>query len=921
MCTGRAGPRLTDMKDLLPEATVATSPVRRDHARVDTVPGPGRTDMTGLLERASELSRLHECIKEMAELRCGRVVLVSGEAGIGKTALLRQFRAALPRRFSVLWGTCDPLFTPRPLGPLLEPAAEAGGELAVLVELGARPHEVAGALLAELRRHAPSVLVLEDLHWADEATLDVIRLIVRRIESAATLVALSFRDDALHRDLPLQLVLGELPAHVVAARLELSGLSHSAVRAMAEHTELDADDLYARTAGNPFFVTETLAAGSEVVPATVRGAVFARVARLSPAARGLLDAVAVVPQRAEVWLLEAMIEEGLDALDECLRSGVLRAEADGVVFRHELARLTIENSLPPDRAVSLHRRALAALSAPELGGPDLARLAHHAEAAGDGPAVLRYAPAAGEHAASLGAPREAQNQYLRALRFAKNLPNEDRAPLLERFADHAYLSDQRAEAADALTEVIATHRRGGDHIRQGDALRRRARLLSCIGRLHEAVEDAGEAVRVLELAPPGPELARAYSAVAGLSMESDPGATIAFGERAISLAERIADTEALVHALNNIGTVRLLRGDERGRAELERSLSLALRNDLGTDAGRAFINLAFTLGRSGRWTDAMDATVSGIEYCRERGLEAWVRCLLGYHARAELALGWWDTAAETAGAMLAAPRDQILKPRLDALIVLALVRARRGDPEYRPLLDEARSLGQDTGDLEVLADIATARAEAAWLEGRPEAIADETAQALALAERHGDGAYGGELAVWRRRGGLSAEVRPGALEHHRQLLTGDWAAAASAMRARSCGYDAALALADSGDPDALRQALEELQQMGARAAAANVARRLRELGERRLPRGPRANTRANAAGLTSRELEVLPLLAEGLRNAEIADRLIVSPKTVDHHVSSILRKLEVKTRGQAGAAAARLGLTGPDSNGVGATRQ
>ena len=298
------------------------------------------------------------------------------------------------------------------------------------------------------------MLVLEDLHWADEATLDVIRLIVRRIESAATLVALSFRDDCLHRDHPLQLVLGELPGHAVGARIELTGLSREAVHEMAESSALDADDLYVRTAGNPFFVTETLAAASDVIPATVRDAVLARVARLTAAARDLLDAVAVVPQRAEVWLLEAITDGGLGALDECLGSGVLRTEADGVVFRHELARLTVENSLSPDRAVSLHRRALEALSRPELGAPDLARLAHHAEAAGDGPAVLRYAPAAGEHAASLGSPREAQNQYLRALRFADNLSSEERAPLLQRFADHAYLSDQRSEAADAMTEVI-----------------------------------------------------------------------------------------------------------------------------------------------------------------------------------------------------------------------------------------------------------------------------------------------------------------------------------------------------------------------------------------------------------------------------------------------------------------------------------
>lgn len=187
---------------------------------------------------------------------------------------------------------------------------------------------------------------------------------------------------------------------------------------LAQKSTLDAEELHVRTAGNPFFVTEALAADTELVPATVRDAVLARVARLSAPARGLLDAVAVVPQRAEVWLLEALAREALEALDECVSSGILRAEASGVAFRHALARLAVEESLPLDRAVTLHRRAIAALAQPAVGEPDLARLAHHAEAAGDSELVSRYAPSAGEDAASVGAHREAQDQYARALRCA-----------------------------------------------------------------------------------------------------------------------------------------------------------------------------------------------------------------------------------------------------------------------------------------------------------------------------------------------------------------------------------------------------------------------------------------------------------------------------------------------------------------------
>jgi predicted ATPase len=250
-------------------------------------------------------------------------------------------------------------------------------------------------------------------------------------------------------------------------RLELAGLSREAVRRLGEASALDPDDLYARTRGNPFFVTESIAAGGDRVPASIRDAVLSRIAHLSPNARALLNAVAIVPQRSEVWLLEALTNASLAPLDECLTSGVLRTQADGVAFRHELARLVIEDALAPDRAVALHRRALAVLADPSITAPDLARLAHHAEAAGDGPAVLRYAPAAGERAAALGSPREAQHHYWRALPFAEGIEPAQRAQLLERFSEHAYLSDMRAEAADAINEAIAIHRRRGDIVRQG----------------------------------------------------------------------------------------------------------------------------------------------------------------------------------------------------------------------------------------------------------------------------------------------------------------------------------------------------------------------------------------------------------------------------------------------------------------------
>ena len=887
---------------------LASRASRRDHRGVQLWGQPGAVE-DELVERSRELELLSECLAAVDESARGHAVFLSGEAGIGKTALLRRFCDELGAGVRVLWAACDPLYAPRPLGPLLDVARITNGEFRERVQRGAKPHDVATALIAELEPPGPTVLVLEDLHWADEATLDVVRLVGGRLRAVPVLLLGSYRDEQLDRSHPLRILLGELPGRGAVTRLELEGLSRSAIAALAEPSGLDAAELYDRTAGNPFFVTEALAAGTVGVPQTVRDAVLARAARLSSSARALLDAVAVVPQRVELWLLEALVDGQPDGIDECLGSGMLTSEADSVAFRHELARLVVEESLTPGRRVALHRCAVAAIEASALGARDLARLAHHAEAAGDADAVLRVAPAAAEQASSVDAHREAQRQYGRAIRFAHAIAPEARADLLERFAAEGYLTDMREEAVDALGEALAIHRARGDISKQGDALRLRSRLLTCLGRTEEARALSREAVAVLEQAPPGPALARAYSAMSGdAMMDDDAEATISWGRRAIALAEDVGDTQALVDALCNVGTIELARGIESGHAALERSLALALQTGRGPDVGRAYINFASVFVRRREWGKADRHLDAGIGFCRERGLEAWSSCLLAERAGAELGRGRWTDAADTARWILESAPRAAVQQRHAALLALALVRARRGDPEYWPLLDEALEIARAAESLGWLAPVAAARAEAAWLEGRTDAIAPETDAAFDLALERREPWSVGELASWRRRAGVLAEPPAGAAEPYRLELSGAWRQAAAIWRELGCPYDEALALADSGDEEALREAHETLRALGAGPATAIVSRRLRERGVRGVPRGPRSRTRENPHGLTARELDVLKLLALGLRNAQIAGRLIVSEKTVDHHVSAILRKLDVGTRGEAAAEARRLGI-------------
>jgi DNA-binding CsgD family transcriptional regulator len=278
----------------------------------------------------------------------------------------------------------------------------------------------------------------------------------------------------------------------------------------------------------------------------------------------------------------------------------------------------------------------------------------------------------------------------------------------------------------------------------------------------------------------------------------------------------------------------------------------------------------------------------------------------------EVNLGRWDEASGSAAVALRDPRSAPVV-RVYASVALGLVRARRGDPEASDLLEDAHTVVAATGQLEWVTLVAAARAEAAWLAGDHATVKQVTDDGLALALELQEPWSIAELAYWRWLSGVRDELPEGnAPIPYRLSIAGEWAQAAKLWRDIGSPYEAALALAAADDETALRRAHDELQALGARPAIAIVARRLRERGARGVPRGPRRQTRANPAGLTGRELEVLTLLVEGMRNAEIAKRLVISEKTVDHHVSAVLRKLDARTRGEASAAASNLGLTRHD---------
>ncbi len=472
---------------------------------------------------------------------------------------------------------------------------------------------------------------------------------------------------------------------------------------------------------------------------------------------------------------------------------------------------------------------------PPTGAPDLERLSHHADAAGDGPAVLRFAPAAAVRAAAVGAHREAAAQYARALQYAESLGLPERAELLERRSHECYLTDQPDEAIDALRSAIECRRELGDTRKEGDSLRRLGNILWCPGRTAEARETAQEAVTVLEQLPPGRELAMAYATLASLHKDrDDSNGAVEWGTRAFELAESLDDTETLIHALNTIGTTELYAGTPEGLEKLERSLELGKRADSPDHVGRAFMNLVGAGTRLRTYELADRYLDEGLVYLRERGLDLWRLYLLAFRARIELDRGRWSEAMDSAGLVLQ-KRYISTFPRIQALVVLGLVRARRGELDAQSPLDDALVLATPTQELPRIAPVAAARAEVAWLAGDREGVRVATEEAFKLALRQRVAWPIGELACWRWRAGLDSEAPEGAAEPYAVEIAGDWARASELWTEIGCPYEAALALAGADDEDALRRALDEFQRLGAQPAAEMVARRMDKRAVRGLP--------------------------------------------------------------------------------------
>jgi DNA-binding CsgD family transcriptional regulator/tetratricopeptide (TPR) repeat protein len=898
-----------------------------------------------LLEREPSLALLAGYAAE-ARRGEGRLVLLDGEAGVGKTALVERFQRDLPAA-SWSWGACDGLFTPRPLGPLYDLADQLGGALFDLCSRpaaqGADREELFRALLRQVSEPgALNVIVVEDIHWADEATMDLLRFAGRRLRDAPVLLIVTYRDDDLAAGDPLRVALGELARQRPTRRISLAALSADAVQVLASGSDLEPAALYRLTGGNPFYVTEVLNAGMTQVPASARDAVLARAAGLSGDARQLLEVAALTGARVEPWLLQATatgppeavaegpgksdavaegpgksdaVAEGpgkSDAVAELLACGLLAADGagdsatggSGLRFRHEIARLAVEQAIPAHRRVAIHGRILAALRA--SGPQDDAKLAFHAEGAGDAAAVLRHAPAAARRAAELASHREAAAQLERALRFAAQAGDTVRAGLYDDLAVELALLDRAAEAAEIGQRALDLWRAAGDRLREGDTMRRLSCTLWHLCRGEDAEEAADHAVDVLESLPPGVELAQAYANLATQHMVRGRHQTaIENAQRAQATAGRAGAPAVISEALNTEAVSAAILG-RQWTPLMDRALRIALDAGLQGEAGRAYCNYYATYCGQRRFAEAEPLYTAGLAYCDEHDITTYATFMRSERTGILEKTGRWDEALALSREILEQTAPAPVT-RLCPLTRAGTILGRRGDPQAWAYLDEAMAAAEGTGEPQSVVPVRLGRAEAHWLEGRTADALREAELADDMADTEDAWMYGA-VAAWLRRTGSARPVRAELAEPYQHQVSGHGEKAAQLWTDLGCPYEAALARLDAPDEAALREALATFTALGAPAAARLARQRLRALGVRAIPVGPRSATRDDPFGLTRREREILAEICAGQTNAAIAAKLFISAKTVDHHVSAVLAKLGAPNRNAAAAQAARQNL-------------
>ncbi len=755
------------------------------------------------------------------------------------------------------------------------------------------------AVLALLSRALrPTILIIEDTQWADEATLDAIRYLGRRIARTNGLLVLTYRDGDVDYEHPLRGVIGDIPAQNVV-RIELQGLSLDGVSSLVRGSSLDPGDVLAATGGNPFLVTEMASAEANEVPASLQDSVMARVSKLSLGSREMLRTLAVLPE--PIPRLDALRLGGVDArgLVECEERGLLDRRPDMVGFRHELIRRTIESAMTAAERQARNRAVLERLPAET----NASLLLHCAVGADDSERLLDLAPRSARYAAATGSHLQAVEDF-RALRpYLERIDAETLGPLLEDWAREEDLADEVSEAIRLNALARDHYRRMGDRTAESQALADAARFHEFAGQRRRAEALALEALEVLGPDPEGSDLARALETNAYMEMMTgNMSAVTELVDRTLEAGGPDIDEGILIRSLNHRGMVGDITGYPDGRASLDEARARAEAAGEWYEECRALVNHAWAAAEFRDIPVASDYVQRAIASAAHHALpsiEAYARAI---YARVLDLEGRWDEAADVARDLFAASAIT----QMVALPVLASIEARRGRTSAPTVLAQAWEMAAAADEFQRLAPAAAVAAEHAWISGSGGVEIADLTGVMAAGLDIGFAWSSGRIAYWLWELGELSMPPQGIAEPYRLMIEGQAGEAASIWQARGMPYERALALAHGSQAEQL-EALEALETLGASAVAAKLRQSLRERGVA-VPRGKGRETRRNVAGLTARQAEVLELLAESLSNIEIADRLFISPRTAESHVAGVLDKLDVSTREEAVARARTEGI-------------
>lgn len=857
-----------------------------------------------LTERERELGQL---ATRAAGARAGRggAVLVCGESGAGKTSFVEEFVGGLADERRVLWGACDPLSTPRPLGPLHDLAEQFSPTTQKLLRESEQPYDIFTAVFADLR-HRPSILVLDDLHWADQGTIDLLRFLLRRAPQSHLLTIGIVRDDEVTATHPLRGLLGDVARSAHAQTLIVPPLSVEAITTLVGDRDVDPVWLHQVTGGNAFFVCEMLDHCGTELPTTVRDAILARTAGLDVPAWDLLNLLTCAPGSIPDHLMTAL-GVTLPALRSLHDAKLIKRDARGVAFRHDLCRRAVSSVIPPGAEPGLHRRFIDAHSAATHSDP--AVLTHHALGAGDKALTTSAAADAGRAAAHSGAHTQACEFFRIAVEHRGLLTHAAEAELLELLATEYYLVDRLDDAIVACRRAMRIRQELGAPVEVSADHHSLAVYEWYNGNRSLADDHVADAIAALEGEAQRDTARRlqlghafamqAYLAVQSSQIDTATRLLIHAGQ----IASEVDDPTLSVRVRVGECLCEILAGDQTARDRLLAMLAAGPKHiDVVYSTG--YTNLTYFDVEQRRLGAAADLLGISIPLMVEHDLPICRVVQLGSRSRLNLLFGDWDDALADADAVLDSPSAPLA--RTWPLLIRAVVSLRRGGDDAGGI-DAAWRLARRYGELVRVLPVAAAIVERTWLTGTVDPRLDECSSLLDSAPVTGLEWARGELAMWLRRIDPAVSI-VGIAEPFALLLDGRFEAAAAAFHMLSTPYDAALALVDSGDPALARDALDVLDRLGADAVAAKVRFDLRAAGVQTIPGPRRASTLANPAGLTARQVEVLRLLQDGLTNAELAERLFLSVKTVDHHVSAILAKLDVTKRRDAVRRAREVGI-------------